>query len=168
MNPSLRNLLVAGAILTAGGVAYFTPKAGVTQADLLDAGISDDCAVKLVECTAFVDGGAVQEQFRVANCPGRERIIPRPLAIAIREHGIEDLEGQCEVVGGAGAFGAPVQVTSACACRPNDGGVCRQTSDGGMLQRRTTYMPGQWTGVACIPTICHPLFGAPSIAEACQ
>jgi len=86
MNPKLRNLVVAIGLVTAGAsgvlIPLFVPKAGVTTADLLDAGAQVDCTMVALFCDAefnqkarfaMADGGVdagFRKRFARIGLPG--------------------------------------------------------------------------------------------------
>ena len=167
MNAKLRALLVASAVLVAGGVSYYAPKLNTSLAEMADAGVRADCAIRKVACTFLDDAGYDEREFFLANCPnldgGRpERIIPRAIARATLDQGLHDFQGQCMDLGPAASINfrgdAPASRAFSCACLQADAGACLRL-DGGSLNAGEVARAGEWSGPGCKGTPCSEVFG---------
>ena len=175
MNAKLKALITGGMLLTVGGVAIvaYVPKEGVTRAELVDAGILDDCVKRRIACTAFIDGGYVEKEFTLADCGpgdgGRETIWPRK-ALELKTFLVGG-ELNCRrlgVVADIDLNEEPPTRTGSCACWQPDAGDCRQ-ADGGTQTRdgHNEFGVGDWVGPGCRPKPCGELFGIRNLPEGC-
>jgi hypothetical protein len=174
MTPALRSLLIASAVFVAGTVSYYVPKATTSNAELVAAGVRDDCDVARVACTFLEDGGYSERTFHVADCVNdageHERILPRKLA-KLASMGVYDFQGQCKSLGVVSKLNFdnsdPSPRAHSCACRKPGVPHCRH-SDAGELSQGEVAQPGDWSGLGCQPTACTEVFGFPSMAKECQ
>lgn len=190
MNPKLRALLAFVSIAVIGGTSYLIarPTAGVSRADLLDAGITTDCEAVTIQArvrdlcqNTLADGGLSRRYrtirdvaFRCPNDAGDPVLIPRwtarpALRACFEPVGLEAIQilGSDFDDGGI----APEPATDECTCRER-GKVCRLSSDGGLLNFAQTYVPlaGPFVGAGCTPTPCVVLDGEQDqgLAEVCR
>jgi hypothetical protein len=190
MTPRLRALLVATGVLIVGGTAYITarPGPGVTRADLLDAGIAEDCDKVLIACQVrnhcrhLPDGGTARRYGTVRGAgylcqrAGADVLISRwPKGDAGEDCyemagdsacRILQAPGTCddaEVCADTGEAQTPVAVAlDQCFCRNADAGACRRVlPDGGLganLPRNVTYA-GDVAGAGCVRKVCSEAAG---------
>jgi hypothetical protein len=174
MNPTLRNLLVVVGVFVGGAGAIYTvyaPKTGVTQAELVDAGVLVDCVRRDRVCQVQLeDGGYAAKRLDFAVCNSvlpdggtlREAVIPRKYADKIG-----DLEAWCKPTSGTSTLpaGGESDEPFDCACAKDS--TCRNTSDGGVAPTGVTLSPGTWTGAGCQPKACVELYGVSSWPAGC-
>ena len=179
MRKELKALLAAAAVFVVGGVSYYVPKLNTSNAELVAAGVRDDCTIHRVACTFLeaVDGGPMEydeREFHIANCVSDsgvvERIMPRVLARAAREMGLHDLGSQCRSLGAVSKLNfdgtPPARRNFSCAYRQQDAGPCRHL-DGGSLAPGEVAQPGEFlpAGSGCVGTPCSVVFGFESARE---
>jgi hypothetical protein len=180
----LRSILVVVGTVILGGVSYLavTPRADITRADLLDAGLAQLCEPALMECRvrSTCNAGAVRYgvvRTKVGVCDrgaGNDVLVFRwP-----RRNGSECVETvgtpseACRLVEAIGtctdatlcaeadAGTQPItEQTPACACRMA-AGTCTWTPPGSTARTApfgNTMEAGTWSGAGCFRKYCGPV-----------
>ncbi len=186
----LRALLAAMGVVVIGGIAYqlATPRAGVTRADFLDAGITQECDPVNVSCQvrngcypALPRYGTISKLAFQCNRDGGQPpvlIIPWPKNDAGTPCFVPvgQPELACLITGASFDDGGNLADTQLdqdrCACRPSDAGICRyQTPDGStpLMVIGNTYPP-PFAGAGCVRKACDEVDGeqGQSMPAACQ
>lgn len=174
----LRSLLAVVGMMSIGGVLYLLTqvKPGVTRADLLDAGIAQECDPVQVSCqvrqTCFPNQARYGTVQKLAFQCDRDGGVPVLIALWPKgDSGADCFEPvgppdtACVVQGASFDDGGDLTRTTAdqdrCACRPTDGGVCRfQSPDGStpLMHFRETYR-APFAGAGCVRKSCEEFAG---------
>lgn len=158
-------------LVTGSGVMYFAPRAGTSRADIIDAGVQEDCNFRRVACTFYDRIGGYQEKtFVVALCGGGRRILPRWVAQAI-DKGLDYDECRdlgAVAVGQMDPDAAEVVQPGGCACCDSTKGLCRFL-DGGTRHGNNQVPPGLWraTDPGWQPVPCGEIFGLKNLPPGC-
>lgn len=166
MNAKLKTLLAGGSVVAViAGIATlpFIPKVSTSKAELVDAGVRQDCTLRRIACSAYVDSGYQEREFTIATCPTNdggpiETIWPRKAA-QFREYLVDEDTG-CRRLGVPADIDIneePPEVQGSCACHNPSAGAC--SDDAGRILGRNEALPGTWTGPGCVRKICGELFG---------
>lgn len=175
MNPKLKALLGVAGAATLGGVPYLIlkPEPGVTRADLVDAGITSECARVVAECEGRWTCEGAPRRLLTLEVPGYRcqledggstGLLPaltrrQRQCFEVRDH------NDCIVLGAAPEEDDEALIlplNDRCWCRAVDGGLCRWRNplDGGVLQmRHGVAYPGPTLGVACRRAACGEFAG---------
>lgn len=173
MNSKLRSMIAYAGLIILSGTSFVVYRAlpGVTQADLVDAGIGSCLQGEALCQVRYLDGGYDRLRVRGDACEepdGSYAVIPGPDVMTdvelVRTHD----GAPCERATGPNKLKAQdkrLKEPDKCACAPIDGGICTLT-DGGHPGNNTLY-PGQFTGSGCVPKSCGEMAGQSSWPEAC-
>lgn len=180
-------LLTVVGTATIGGVAYLVarPEAGVTQAELVDAGITEDLRQGVARCYVILkpacrtraDGG-LAPKYRMAKLPvyygsthadgGRNVLVVPPKMLRCIERLAGPRDEACTILSApdAGCDDSavcnaedPTPETYECACRRASGNCRRFLPDGGPganWPQGITIPAGQWSGAGCERKFCGP------------
>jgi hypothetical protein len=163
----MRQLLAVAGVISAGAltITLYEPRQGVTVAELVDAGVMEECSKRTVRCEVLApDGGYRTVQGTALWCPAQDSaIVPRRTGDALR----------CQNVG---ASSDPVDndlpaTSHECAC--SSGASCNR-GDGqplpiGRIAGGPYRAPYQsFSGAGCVRAPCAEFAGRSSWPNGCQ